>query len=137
MPDTEGDYYRTLPVPRPAGTLVGQWTQEVVDFAAERLRTPAALRAYRKFAPLIYTEMSRRMTETPASSLLAEMAANGVAKSVVVAIDPFVPTGEVLEACTPLPGLLLPFGSNDPHAPDYEDKFAHLLTRPINNLFQK
>ena len=62
------------------------------------------------------------------------MAANGVTQSVVVAIDPFVPTGEVLAACALLPDLLLPFGSNDPHAPDYGDKFAYLLTLPIKGL---
>ena len=67
MPDAEGNYYRTLPVPVPAGSLLKQWTQEAVDLAAERLRTPAALKTYRKFGPLIYTEMSRRMTEAPAS----------------------------------------------------------------------
>ncbi len=134
LPQAEGDYYRTLPLPNPAGTRLGQWTQEAVDLAAERLRTPAALKAYRKFSPLIYTEMSRRMVEAPASVLLAEMAANGVTQSVVVAIDPFVPTGEVLDACARLPGLLLPFGSCDPHAEDYTDKFARLLTLPIRGI---
>ncbi len=131
LPDAEGDYYRTLPALGSAGTLLGQWTQDAVDLAAERLRTPAALRAYRKFSPLIYTEMSRRMIEAPASVLLAEMAANGVSQSVVVAIDPFVPTKEVLDACAHLPGLLLPFGSCDPHMASYEENFVHLLTLPI------
>lgn len=133
MPDAEGDYYRTLPLPRPPGALLGQWTQEAVDLAAERLRTPAALKAYRKFGPLIYTEMSRRMTDAPASALLAEMAANGVTQSVVVAIDPFVPTDEVLDACARLPGLL-PFGSCDPHNPVYQENFARLLTFPLAGL---
>ena len=61
LPEAEGDYYRALSLPAPAGTLLGQWTQDAVDLAAERLRTPAALRAYRKFSPLIYTEMSPRL----------------------------------------------------------------------------
>lgn len=134
MPAAEGDYYRTLPTLGSAGTVLGQWTQEAVDALAERLRTPAALAAYRKFGPLIYTEMSRRMIEAPASALLAEMASNGVTQSVAVAIDPFVPTLEVLEACAHLPGLLLPFGSCDPHAPGYLGNFAHLLTLPIAGL---
>ena len=81
LPDAEGDYYRTLPLPRPAGGTFRQWTQEAVDLAAERLRTPAALRAYRKFGSLIYTEMSRRMTDAPAPALLAEMASRSRSSS--------------------------------------------------------
>ena len=127
----EGNYYRTLAPPTPAGRLLSQWTQESVDAMAERMRTPRALRTYRRLGPLIYTEMSHRMAETDASALLAEMAETGVTQAVVVAIDPFVPTEEVLDACQHLPGLLLPFGSCDPHALDYEQKFARLLTRPI------
>ena len=134
LPDAEGDYYRTLPLPRPAGAIFSHWTQDAVDLAAERLRTPAALKTYRKFSPLIYTEMSRRLADAPASALLAEMAANGVTQSVAVAIDPFVPTHEVLEACARLPGLLLPFGSCDPHVPAYRENFARLLTLPIAGL---
>ena len=134
LPEAEGDYYRTLPALSSAGSLLGSWTQDALDLAAERLRAPAALKVYRKFGPLIYTEMSRRMMETPASVLLAEMAANGVSRSVVVAIDPFVPTLEVLDACASLPGLLFPFGSCDPHAPSYEENFAHLLTLPIRGI---
>ena len=134
MPQAEGDYYRTLLVPSPAVTLLGQWTQGAVDLAAERLRTPTALAAYRRFGPLIYTEMSRRLIEAPPSALLAEMAANGVTQAVVVAIDPFVPTLEVLEACAHLPDLLLPFGSCDPHAAGYEQSFAHLLTLPVRGI---
>ncbi len=100
----------------------------------ERLRTPGALRTYRQLGPLIYTEMSRRMSEADASSLLAEMAETGVTQAVVVAMDPFVPTDEVLDACLHLPGLLIPFGSCDPQAADYEDRFAQLLTQPISGI---
>ena len=134
LPEAEGDYYRTLAAPNPASHLLGQLTQEAVDAMAERLRTPAALRTYRRFGPLIYTEMSRRMREADSSALLAEMAGNGVTQAVVVAMDPFVPTGEVLEACSHLPGLLLPFGSCDPHAAGYEAAFARLLTLPIAGI---
>ena len=134
LPAPEGDYYHPVAPLTPAGKVLGQWTQEAMDVMAERLRTPAALRTYRRLGPLIYTEMSRRMEETGPPALLAEMAASGVTQAVVVAIDPFVPTGEVLDACRRLPGLLLPFGSCDPHAPDYLDRFDRLLTEPIVGL---
>jgi len=117
-----------------AGRLLGHWTQEAMDTLAEQLRTPEALRTYRRLGPLIYTEMSRRMSETDASSLLAEMSQTGVTRAVVVAMDPYVPTGEVLEACLHLPGLLIPFGSNDPNHDDYEANFARLLTQPIRGI---
>jgi len=100
----------------------------------ERLRTPEALLAYRRLGPLIYTEMSRRMSEADAPGLLAEMADTGVTQAVVVAMDPFAPTDEVLEACIHLPGLLIPFGSCDPNTEDYETQFARLLTRPIRGI---
>ena len=131
LPAAEGNYYRTLAPALPATRMLGQWTREVVDAVAERLRTPEALRTYRRIGPLIYTEMSRRMIEADTSSLLAEMSATGVTQAVVVAIDPFVPTSEVLDACRHLPGLLLPFGSCDPNSSDYPERFAQLLTEPI------
>jgi len=131
LPRAEGNLYRELVPPTPAGRVVGQWTQEAVDSLGERLRTPQALRTYRRFGPLIYTEMSRRLAESNAGALLSEMAETGVTRAVVVALDPFVPTDDVLEACRHLPGLLLPFGSCDPHTPDYEDRFAALLEKPI------
>ena len=131
MPAAEGNYYRTLAPAGPATRLLGQWTQDAVDAVAERLRTPQALQTYRRFGPLIYTEMSRRMGDADASTLLAEMAQTGVTQAVVVALDPFVPTPEVLDACRHLPGLLLPFGSCDPSGDDYPERFAHLLTEPI------
>ncbi len=62
------------------------------------------------------------------------MATNGITQSVVVAIDPFVPTKKVLDTCAHLPDLLLPFGSCDPHNPAYQGNFAHLLTRPTAGL---
>ena len=134
LPTAEGQYYRSLPQMASAGRLLGHWTQEAMDTLAEQLRTPEALRTYRRLGLLIYTEMSRRMSKTDASSLLAEMSETGVTQAVVVAMDPYVPTGEVLEACLHLPGLLIPFGSNDPHHHDYEANFARLLARPIRGI---
>ena len=134
LPSSEGEYYRALPQIAAAGRLLGHWTQEAMDTIAEQIRSPEALRTYRRFGPLIYTEMSRRMSEADAPSLLAEMSETGISQAVVVAMDPFVPTGEVLEACLHLPGLLIPFGSNDPNRDDYEANFAKLLTRPIRGI---
>ena len=116
MPAPEGEYYRTLGQPTPAGHLLGQLTQEAMAAMAERLRTPGALRAYRQAGPLIYTEMSRRMAAADSSALLATMSEVGVQQSVVVAIDPWVPTPEVLDACALLGGVLIPFGSVDPRS---------------------
>jgi predicted TIM-barrel fold metal-dependent hydrolase len=134
LPVAEGNYYRTLAPVTPASHLLGHWTQDAVDVIGERLRTPTALRTYRRFGPLIYTEMSRRMVEAEASVLLAEMAETGVSQAVVVAIDPFVPTDEVLDACHRLPDILLPFGSCDPNTNDYAERFQQLLTKPIVGL---
>ena len=131
LPAAEGNYYRTLAPALPATRMLGQWTREAVDAVAERLRTPEALQTYRRIGPLIYTEMSRRMVEADASTLLAEMSQTGVTQAVVVAIGPFVPTSEVLNACRHLPGLLLPFGSCDPAGDDYPERFAQLLTEQI------
>lgn len=118
----------------PAGHLMGQITQDAWDAMAERLRTPGALRAYRQAGPLIYTEMSRRMAAADSSALLANMAELGIQKSVVVAIDPWVPTEEVLQTCSLLGDVLLPFGSVDPNAENYLEQFAELLTKPICGL---
>ena len=123
-----------LAQPTPAGNFLGQLTQEALDAMAERLRTPGALRAYRQAGPLIYTEMSRRMAAADSSALLANMAEVGVGQSVVVAMDPWVPTEDVLQACSLLGGVLIPFGSVDPAADDYREKFVRLLTRPIMGI---
>ncbi|MBV9849220.1 MAG: amidohydrolase family protein [Armatimonadetes bacterium] len=134
LPPAEGEYYRTLGTPTPASNLLGQITQEAMDAMAERLRTPGALRAYRQAGPLIYTEMSRRMAAADSSALLATMAEVGVQQAVVVALDPWVPTEEVLDACALLGGVLIPFGSVDPHEEDYLERFARLLTRPVAGI---
>lgn len=134
LPNQDGPYYRMLVPPTAASHLIGQMTQEAVDVLAERWRTPQALKAYRNAGPVIFTEMARRMASTDASMLLAEMAETGVGQSVVVAIDPYVPTDEVLKACAHLGGVLIPFGSVDPGRADYLDQFAHLLTLPIAGI---
>ena len=134
LPEPDGPYYRRLAAPSPAGNLLGQMASEAMDLMAERWRTPQALRAYRNAGPLIYTEMTRRMGATDASTLLAEMAETGVGQSVVVAIDPFVPTDEVLKACAHLGGVLIPFGSVDPGPADYLERFERVLTQPIAGL---
>lgn len=134
FPEPDGPYYRTIAPVNPATNLIGQMTQEAVDLLAERWRSPRALKAYRNFGPVIFTEMSRRMLTTDASRLLGEMAANGISKSVVVAMDPFVPTTEVVHSCGHRQGLLLPFGSVDGHAADYLERFAGLLTQPIAGI---
>jgi predicted TIM-barrel fold metal-dependent hydrolase len=134
LPDPNGPYYRSIGPLNPAAKMVASWTQDAVDSMAERWRTAGALKTYRNMGPLIYTEMSRRMISTDASSLLGEMAGNGVSKSIVVAMDPFVPTEEVLQACARVHGLLIPFGSVDNSLPDYQDKFAHLLELPIAGI---
>ena len=134
MPEADGQYYRSLGPTTVATQMLGQWAQEAMDTMAERWRTPQALRAYRNAGPLIYTEMARRMTATDAQSLVGEMAETGVSQSIVVAIDPFVPTDEVLQACAHLGGLLIPFGSVDPHTDDYLERFDRLLTLPIRGV---
>lgn len=134
MPDPDGVYYRPLAPVSQATNLLGMWAQDAVDTIAERWRNAHALKAYRTCGPIIYTEMSRRMTITDASALLGEMAANGISKAVVVAIDPLIPTSDVMQACSRLHGVLLPFGSVDPGAEDYLDKFDALLESPIAGL---
>jgi predicted TIM-barrel fold metal-dependent hydrolase len=134
LPPPDGDYYKVLGSPNPASQFLGQITQEAWDAMAERLRTPGALRAYRQAGPLIYTEMSRRMAAGDTNALLATMAENGVQQSVVVGMDPWVPTEDVLQACALLGGVLIPFGSVDPNVPDYLERFTHLLTLPISGI---
>ena len=134
FPEPNGPYYRSLAPVNAATNLIGQVTSDAVDLMAERIRTPQALKTYRNFGPFIFTEMSRRMITTNADTLLGEMAANSVSKAVVVAIDPYVPTDEVLKACGHRQDLLLPFGSVDTGRDDYLDLFRHLLTLPISGI---
>jgi len=134
FPDPDGPYYRAIAPVNSATNLIGHMAQDAIDLIAERWRSPQALQAYRNVGPVIFTEMSRRMITTDASRLLGEMAANGVSKAVVVAMDPFVPTGEVLHDCEHRQGILLPFGSVDNAEDDYLDRFRCLLTQPIAGI---
>jgi predicted TIM-barrel fold metal-dependent hydrolase len=134
VPDPDGQYYRPILPVTPAGNLLGMWTQDALDSISERWRNAMALKAYRNLGPLIYTEMSRRMTTTDASALLGEMAAHSITRAVVVAIDPFVPTDGILEACRRLHGVLIPFGSVDTSRDDYLDVLDRVLALPIAGL---
>lgn len=117
-----------------ASQLIGTWTQDAIYAVAETWRTPAALKAYRNLSPFISGEMSRRILAATTASLLAEMAQNGVNKSVVVGLDPFIPTESVLRECSTLSGVLYPFGSVDPQSADYLKRFGDLLEQPIYGL---
>jgi predicted TIM-barrel fold metal-dependent hydrolase len=74
------------------------------------------------------------MASADTNALLATMAEVGVQQSVVVAMDPWVPTDDILQACALLGGVLIPFGSVDPWTDDYAARFAHLLTRPVRGI---
>jgi hypothetical protein len=110
------------------------WSQDAVDTIAERWRTEQALKTFRTLGPLIYTEMSRRMMVTDASTLLGEMAANGISQAVVVAIDPLIPTKDIIQACGRLHGVLHPFGSVDSGADDYLEQLDAVIEMPIAGL---
>jgi hypothetical protein len=131
MPDTDGEYYNTLK----AVALSGPWMDlvwaETIETVAENFRDEPALRGYKQMSPLIYSEMVRRMMQTGAKRLALEMAKNHVRQACVVAIDPYIPTSEVVEACVRTKDILLPFGSVDPWADDWEAKLENVLTMPI------
>jgi predicted TIM-barrel fold metal-dependent hydrolase len=131
MPAEDGEYYQSI---KPA-VQAGEWAnfvwQETIEAMAETLRTPAMLKGYRQMAPLIYSEMSRRMLLTDADRILVEMAKNDIRQAVVVAMDPYVPTDELLAACVRTKDILIPFGSVDPWAEDWREKLHHTLRLPI------
>lgn len=131
LPEQDGEHYQSI---KPA-VQSGEWAslvwQETIEAIAENLRTPSMLRGYRQMAPLIYSEMSRRMLLTNADRMLIEMAKNDVRQAVVVAMDPYVPTGEVVEACTRTRDILVPFGSVDPWADNWREQLATTLSLPI------
>lgn len=133
-PETDGQYYRTIAPINTATNILGTWTQDAMDLLAERWRTPHALAAYRNISPFIFTEMCRRMVNTDQAAMLGEMSVNGVNASVVVAMDPFVPTLEVLKMCSHLQGVLIPFGSVNTESEQYLDEFERLLTLPIAGI---
>jgi predicted TIM-barrel fold metal-dependent hydrolase len=85
-------------------------------------------------SPVIYSEMSRRLTRMSAERLTLEMAENQVKQAVAVAMDPYVPTREVVAACEATKGILLPFGSVDPWARDWTERLDEALSLPIRGL---
>ena len=118
LPETDGQYYKTvLPVTQ-VGQILEHVTRDAVDMLSESWRTPAAIRTYRTVGPVIYTEMARRLMSADSGTLLSEMSQTGVTCSVVVAIDPYIPTAAIVDVCSQLGGLLLPFCSADTTAQD-------------------
>ena len=134
MPDPDGPYYRRPPTIKPAEQLLAPLAQEALDAVAETWRTPVALKTYRNLSPMIYGEMSRRLESTHMADLLATMADNNVQKSVVVGLDPYVPTASVLKLCSTVPGVLYTFGTIDSKQADFMKRFEDLLTMSIYGI---
>lgn len=132
MPAQDGDYYQAIRPAVQSGEWVNMVWQETIELMAENLRTPAMLKSYRHMAPLIYSEMSRRMMLTNADRMMIEMAKHDVRQAVVVAMDPYVPTSELVAACLKTKDILIPFGSVDPWADDWRDKLDETLSLPIS-----
>lgn len=82
-------------------------------------------------APLIYSEMTRRLQATSVNRLTLEMARNHVRQAVVVAMDPYVPTSEVVADCHATKGILLPFASVDPLAENWREMLEANLDQPV------
>ncbi|MDR3708502.1 MAG: amidohydrolase family protein [Capsulimonadaceae bacterium] len=119
----------------PAG---GEWVnlvwQETIEMLAETLRTPLMVQGYRQVLPVVYAELSRRLIATSADRVMAEMAKHQVRQAVVAALDPIMPTREVVDACVKTKGILIPFGSVDPWTPDWREQLEHNLTLPVAGL---
>jgi predicted TIM-barrel fold metal-dependent hydrolase len=130
-PAAEGKYYQTLPPIIPPGDWLDWVWQETIETISETWRNPLALRQYEQLAPVIYSEMTRRMQSSSVQRLTMEMARNHVRQAVVVAIDPYVPTSEVVEACLATKGILLPFASVDPLDSNWRSKLEENLALPI------
>jgi len=131
MPTADGEYYHTLkPVASSGGWMDIVWA-ETIETVAENFRSEPALRSYRQMAPLIYSEMVRRMLQTDANRLTLEMARNHVRQACVVAVDPFIPTPEVVAVCSRTKDILLPFGSVDPWSETWEQQLEETLSLPI------
>lgn len=131
MPEEEGGYYQTLKPLAESGPWMNLLWAETIETMAETWRTPAALRQYQQMAPLIYSEMTRRMLMTTASKLTIEMAHHHIRQAIVVAIDPYVPTEEIVATCIATKDILLPFGSVDPWAPNWREKLETNLAGPM------
>ncbi|HEX5324288.1 MAG TPA: amidohydrolase family protein [Capsulimonadaceae bacterium] len=131
MPEAEGDYYQTVKPLATSGPWMNLIWAETIETMAESWRTPAALRQYQQMAPVIYSEMTRRMLMTTANKLTIEMARHHVRQAIVVAIDPYVPTDEVVATCIATKDILLPFGSVDPWSTNWREKLEKTLASPI------
>ncbi len=131
LPLPDSGYYETLEPLTKSGPWMDLVWQETVEAVAENLRSAPALRSFRQMSPLIYSEMVRRMKQTTAHRLTVEMARRGVTQACVVAIDPVIPTDEIIAACAPTKGILLPFGSVDPWADNWRELLLQTLQKPI------
>ena len=131
LPEQEGEHYKTLKPLTGSGSWMDVLWAESIETVAENYRNDAALRNMRLMSPVIYSEMVRRLLLSDARRLTQEMARNQVRQAVVVAIDPIIPTDEVVAACESTKGILLPFGSVDPWADDWRAKLRRTLALPI------
>lgn len=134
LPEQEGDYYQTLKPLQQSGEWMNIVWQETIEAIAETVRAPRLLRGYKQVLPVIYSEMSRRMINTTGKRLMMEMAHHHVRQAAVVAIDPFVPTPEVVEICASTKDILVPFGSVDPWADDWKEQLERHLALPIRGF---
>lgn len=130
-PHPDGAYYRPLKPVVESGDWVNFVWMETIETVAESLRSTEMLQGYRQVLPIIYSEMARRLFVTNAERLILEMAKHGVRQAVAVAMDPFVPTKDVVSACIPTKDILIPFGSGDPWADDWREKLLENLSQPI------
>ncbi len=130
-PAAEGKYYQTLPAIIPPGDWLDWIWQESIETISETWRNPTALKQYEQLAPIIYSEMTRRMQSSNVQRLTMEMARNHVRQAVVVAMDPYVPTSELVADCLATKGILLPFASVDPLSPNWRSELEANLALPI------
>ncbi len=131
LPERQGENYKTLKPLTDSGSWIDVLWAETIETVAENYRNDAALRNMRMMSPVIYSEMVRRLLQADSRRLTQEMARNQVRQSVVVAIDPIIPTDEVVAVCEATKGILLPFGSVDPWAEDWKAKLRRTLAAPI------
>ena len=130
-PAAEGKYYQSLPPILPPGDWMDWMWSETIETISETWRNPEALKQYEQVSPLIYSEMKRRLESSNIQRLMLEMAKNHVRQAVVVPMDPFVPTSEVVEQCLPTQGILLPFASIDPLSENWREELETNLSFPI------
>jgi predicted TIM-barrel fold metal-dependent hydrolase len=130
-PTAEGKYYQTIPTIFPPGDWLDWLWQETIETVSETWRGPTALKQYEQLSPVIYSEMTRRMQSSNVQRLTMEMAHNHVRQAIVVAIDPYVPTPEVVAECAATKGILLPFISVDPNSENWRDQLELHLSQSV------